>query len=507
MLYVKLMLTKEEKSMALLRDTGAGSMTSGDARNNAKNDSPKQKNNRFYSIDGNQFDIEVNPFSESIFDNEMIKDSIIHNEKNSLLDRAANNEFPSSKIRRRGKGVEWQHLVFSLSADETKEMGEMGYTAVADLRNLLGDAFHNNCGTGSHRMLSISDAHDNTDNLHFHIYYHMIPRSPDGSVESVVDVQSTRYQEGLKEWINFQLEDSKFDFLKMNYAHDAEITGAYSQTAVANVSRDFDAGLSNIQNARSLSLETDKLKSGFEFAQREALELQKKADAAKAKVEDFEHLLSAQVQIEDVKKERDQALAKVEISESEKVAAVAEVETAKTETATAIKSQEEMREKFNTMSLQVETLQEIEQKFQASEKELMTMQDAAKTHQKQVDDLKLERTEIYQEFEDVKKENKNLVEENAKAIAVASAAQLKLDAQDNAFSDTVKEVSDLKLKNVTLGQQIVDLKNLVMGNLRGLLKFRKDEGINDTPEFESLIENKKKRASKNNDLPSGPKGP
>ena len=52
----------------------------------------------------------------------------------------------------------------------------------------------------------------------------------------------------------------------MNYVHDAEITGAYSKSAVANVSKDFDAGLSNIQNARSLSVETDKLKSAFEFA-------------------------------------------------------------------------------------------------------------------------------------------------------------------------------------------------------------------------------------------------
>lgn len=509
-------------------------MTSGEAREHATRPSLRGRSYTYYGVEGEQIGADVDEFGPTIFDNENVSQVIEYNEKGSLMQRKAAGEI-SSPLRARGKGSEWESGVVSLTEDESKQLLEMGPEEVSRLKGVIGEAFNQYGGSEWRVQTLISEEHDDTDNLHFHYYIHLIPRDEDGNTGPVIDFTKGGPQNQLRDWLDRSVKAAGFEFINIHNVHDAEVTGKFKSEPHSPVQTQYDAGKSNLANARSTSIQQDTLKRGLESLQKEA---QKAADHAAMmahRVEEYEQLLAAQVQIEDAENARDAALKAQEKAEADraaaltetaetKITAAAEVEAAANAKAEAEAIAAEQTAKAEAAEIHgVELASDLEQEREAKAEladELAEVKD-------EVEPLRAQNSELAARLEKIEAQQAQLAEqlqtaqqEAAQKAAENDALNRQMQAEQRAFSESLSEMTQLRTENMSLTQQLKELKDSLAaqissfkeqlgGSLRDLILWRREnvEGADrDDRKFISDAVKASQKNSNDNDN-NGPKGP
>lgn len=467
----------------------------------------------------------------SAFDFDPIRDQITHGEKPALMERQAAGELGGVKLRATGMS-EWDHFVIAFDRDQSRELNELGPEALNHVRDVITAAMNRGLHNPDERRQVLGfDLHTGTPEIHFHC---LISRFGiyDGKCSAMIKQDRTSESGTLFQNINEALHQAGYTFLTSREFRE-QLAG-YEFTPEERITEP-DAGRSIAGNARTLEPQEQKISSAISSKERRIEELKRQLEEEEAAKENLQHGLAGLVQIREANEaaeashaaqleaERQRDAALTETAET-KITAAAEVEAAanaKAE-AEAIAAEQtakaEAAEKHGVV-LASDLEQERESKAELAD-ELAEVKD-------EVEPLRAQNADMAERLERIEAQQAQLAEQLATAqqdaaqkAAENDALNRQMQAEQRAFSESLSEMTDLRTENMSLTQQLRELKDNVAaqissfkeqlgGSLRDLILWRRENVEGADKDDRKFISDAVKATQKNNNdnEKKGPKGP
>ena len=542
--------------MSQLRNTQK-SMNAGEVRALASTNSFYGMPATYYGPAGERVPVDA-PVAggDTIFDVPELAELIEANEKEGLMQRRDAGELHGN-LRRRGRGSEWDHLVMTFSKDESRQLKEMGPEAIAEVTKIIGETMNRGLqNVNQTRQVIVQDMHTNTGNFHVHAVLHRFGRMGD-EISTMIDQDRDSEMTDLASNINQALEAAGFDFLKVgDTRRDAPDVDRADPDRI-----DVDSGMSILANARSMTPDEAQIKKMIERTQRQLEEKRREAEREEQMLEEMQHMLAAKVQVREAEAAKEAAEASQATAEANAAAALEEASQIKDKAAQEVEAAEQAKAQAEAIA---QEQQGIAEAAQTKTVELAGELEAEKEAKASVvEDLEAEKeakAEVVSELEAEKQAKAAALEEAAQAQAENTKLQERLatlesrqaelmaemktvrksahemesenltlretmEADRAAFSESMKQMAQLRALKMELesdnkslseqlsalrdnvAKQIAELRTLLTGSLRDVLKWRREQSPDLAKDDRQTLSDltKSRNAKKNDNGGSGPK--